>query len=649
MGLTRKQIVMLAVLISGTFITILNQTLVTPALPTIMSDMSVDASTVQWLTTGFTMVNAVMIPVTAYLTDRFNTRSLYVVALSVFCVGTLLCGWGPNFPVMLGGRLIQAAGAGVLMPMVMTVLLLTFPVEKRGFAMGLFGVVIMFAPALGPTVAGIVIDNANWHILFIAVAVLVAIDILLALFILDKKPKEVPDGLNLDKTSVLMSTVGFGCMLYGFSVIGNSGISAPAVVSVVVGVVVTVLFFRRQLKLEVPMLEVRVLETRRFLVATILGMIVQGGIMANGVLIPIYVQTLCGQPATVSGLVMLPGAIVMGVMGPIAGAMFDKRGPRGMVVGGMVLLTAATVVMCNLSTSTPMVALAVLIALRNLSMSLVNGPINTWGMNALPNRYINHGNAVNNTLRQAAGSLGTALVVSAYSIATSLNVEALGAVDASMLGINVAFVVQVALFGAGAILAIITVREKAGDGASRLSGEPACAAGNGAAGSDEVAAASPAEQTAADLMRPEVLSLPETATVAEAVALFRDKHVDAALLLSEDGALRGIINDGDIVRALQPRTNTYIDPVLMIVTSQTLDADAIAHLNEVMESPALEYATTNVVTIEADEPVAGFLDTFGTHHLSKAPVVRDGRVVGVLNRDAVAVRALGAYLENKGD
>ena len=649
MGLTRKQIVMLAVLISGTFITILNQTLVTPALPTIMSDMSVDASTVQWLTTGFTMVNAVMIPVTAYLTDRFNTRSLYVVALSVFCVGTLLCGWGPNFPVMLGGRLIQAAGAGVLMPMVMTVLLLTFPVEKRGFAMGLFGVVIMFAPALGPTVAGIVIDNANWHILFIAVAVLVAIDILLALFILDKKPKEVPDGLNLDKTSVLMSTVGFGCMLYGFSVIGNSGISAPAVVSVVVGVVVTVLFFRRQLKLEVPMLEVRVLETRRFLVATILGMIVQGGIMANGVLIPIYVQTLCGQPATVSGLVMLPGAIVMGVMGPIAGAMFDKRGPRGMVVGGMVLLTAATVVMCNLSTSTPMVALAVLIALRNLSMSLVNGPINTWGMNALPNRYINHGNAVNNTLRQAAGSLGTALVVSAYSIATSLNVEALGAVDASMLGINVAFVVQVALFGAGAILAIITVREKAGDGASGLSGEPAGAAGNGAAGSDEVAAASPAEQTAADLMRPEVLSLPETATVAEAVALFRDKHVDAALLLSEDGALRGIINDGDIVRALQPRTNTYIDPVLMIVTSQTLDADAIAHLNEVMESPALEYATTNVVTIEADEPVAGFLDTFGTHHLSKAPVVRDGRVVGVLNRDAVAVRALGAYLENKGD
>lgn len=644
MGLTRKQIAMLAVLISGTFITILNQTLITPALPTIMSDMSVDASTVQWLTTGFTMVNAVMIPVTAYLTDRFSTRVLYVVALSVFCVGTLLCGWGPNFPVMLGGRLVQAAGAGVLMPMVMTVLLLTFPIEKRGFAMGLFGVVIMFAPALGPTVAGIVIDNASWHILFIAVAILVAVDIVLALFTLDKKPKDVPEGLSLDKLSVAMSTVGFGCMLYGFSVIGNSGISVPAIVSVLVGIVVTVLFFRRQLKLEVPMLEVRVLKTRKFLVATILGMIVQGGIMANGVLIPIYVQTLCGQPATISGLVMLPGAIIMGVMGPIAGAMFDKRGPRGMVVGGMVLLTAATIVMCNLSTATPMVLLAVLIALRNLSMSLVNGPINTWGMNALPNRYINHGNAVNNTLRQAAGSLGTALVVSAYSIAAGLNMDSLGYIDASMLGINVAFIVQVALFGIGAVLAIVMVRDKASDALENHLGDGAAAASDAGA---ELVANDGSDKRARDFMREDIYSLPETATVAEAVQMFDEKHITAALLLSDAGELRGIINDGDIVRALQPRTNTYIDPVLMIMTKGVVDEDASAHLEEVMSARAVDYATTNVVTLDADANLQSILEVLGNHHVRKAPVVENGRVVGVLNRDILAVKALGAYLERR--
>lgn len=166
MGLSRKQIMMLAVLMFGTFVTVLNQTVVTPALPSVMAEMSVDAATAQWLTTGFTLVNAIMIPITAYLTDRYSTRNLFVVAMGIFTAGSLLAGWGPSFPVLLAGRLLQAAGAGILMPMVMTVLMLTFPVDKRGSAMGLFGVVIAFAPAIGPTVAGLIIDNASWHDMF---------------------------------------------------------------------------------------------------------------------------------------------------------------------------------------------------------------------------------------------------------------------------------------------------------------------------------------------------------------------------------------------------------------------------------------------------------------------------------------------------
>ena len=160
MKLTRKQWMMLVVLVLGAFVTVLNQTLVTPALPSIMTEMNVDQSTAQWLTTGFTLVNAIMIPITAFLQDRFSTRKLFVFSMSLFAVGTLLAAVGLNFPVLLGGRLVQAAGAGILMPVTMTVLMLVFPVDRRGSAMGIFGLVIAFAPAIGPTVAGFVIDQA---------------------------------------------------------------------------------------------------------------------------------------------------------------------------------------------------------------------------------------------------------------------------------------------------------------------------------------------------------------------------------------------------------------------------------------------------------------------------------------------------------
>ena len=184
MGLTRKQIVMLAVLVFGTFVTVLNQTVVAPALPSVMTEMSVDASMAQWLTTGFTLVNAIMIPITAFLTDRFTTKRLFLVSMVIFTLGSFLAGWGPSFVVLLLGRLVQAAGAGILMPLVMTVLMWTFPVDKRGTAMGLFGIVIAFGPAIGPTVAGVIIDRYTWHDMFYIITALSAVVVLIGACVL---------------------------------------------------------------------------------------------------------------------------------------------------------------------------------------------------------------------------------------------------------------------------------------------------------------------------------------------------------------------------------------------------------------------------------------------------------------------------------
>jgi EmrB/QacA subfamily drug resistance transporter len=329
----------------------------------------------------------------------------------VFAVGSLLAGWGPAFGVLLAGRLLQAAGAGILMPMVMTVLLLTFPAERRGSAMGIFGLVVAFAPAVGPSLAGFVIDAFSWHVLFYIVTVLAVVVIVAGVAVLDSTPAKNPDA-TLDLLSVALSTAGFGCTLYGLSDVGSNGLTPVNAVVTLVGVAAVVAFFVRQLRMETPMLNVRVLKNPRFLVGTVIGMLVQAALLASGVLMPIYLQTYLGYSALTSGLVILPGAVLMGVMGLVVGPLFDRRGPRALALFGLGLLSLSTVGFVFLSPTTSLAWLTVLYTVRMFSLSFVNMPITTWAMNSLDDSVMNHGTSVNNTLRQVAGSLGTAVLIS---------------------------------------------------------------------------------------------------------------------------------------------------------------------------------------------------------------------------------------------
>ena len=322
---------MLAVMFLGAFVTGLNQTVVAPALPTIMVEMDIDAATGQWLTTGFTLVNAVMIPVTAFLIERFSTRQLFLASMACFTLGSVLCTVGPAFSILLVGRVFQAVGAGVLMPMVMTTLVLLFPVNERGRALGMFGLIISFAPAIGPTLAGIIIDASTWRFMFGIVTLLAVVVIVFAAFSLQNLPHNSHTA-SLDPLSVTESTLGFGGLLYGFSLIGSqAAFTLAAGISLGVGAVCVVLFFKRQASLSVPMLRVDVLKNKRFLIATVIGMIVQAALLASPILLPIYAQTYRGFSATVSGLLMLPGAIMLALLSPVTGRLFDKYGPRAQI------------------------------------------------------------------------------------------------------------------------------------------------------------------------------------------------------------------------------------------------------------------------------------------------------------------------------
>lgn len=629
-GLTRKQVVMLIVLVFGTFVTVLNQTVVAPALPSIMSEMGVDAAVAQWLTTGFTLVNAIMVPITAFLTDRFTTRRLFLASMVLFTAGTALAAWGPNFPVLLAGRLIQAAGAGILMPLVMTVLMWTFPVDRRGTAMGVFGIVIAFAPAAGPTVAGIIIDQANWHVMFWIIAVLCASVIVFAAAALERGGETNKD-VKLDVVSVALSTLGFGGLLYGLSAIGSYGVTVDSAGGVVIGAVALAFFFRRQLRMEQPMLQVRVLTNRKFLIATIIVMLVQGALLAGGILIPILLQSYMGFSATTSGLVLLPGAIVMGAMGPVAGRLFDKHGPRVLAVIGTGVLALTTATFMFMGPGMGLITLTVIYTVRLFSLSLVNMPISTWGMNALPDKLMNHGTSVQNTFRQVAGSLGTAIIVSTSTAATNMVSGSTDAVTAGVFGIHAAFAVATALCVLGFVLTVALVRNKPGD-------EAAADEGN--------AHRSLIEQ----IMKRDVYTLPENATVLEAMQLLVNNHISAAPLVDATGKPTGFISDGDIMRYLSKRGQMIMDPVVMIV--QTVDAysdhkDYAHKLEHLMGMKASDIGAKGIIGVSVHADLPEVCRVLGENHLKKVPVLEDGVIVGVINRSDITHFSMEKYLEER--
>lgn len=624
LGITHRQTVMIVLLLAGTFITVLNQTVVAPALPSIMNDMSINAATGQWLTTGFTLVNAIMIPVTAFLIDRFPIRNLFLFSMSVFALGSLCAAWGPNFSVLFAGRIVQAVGAGVLMPMVMTVLMLTFPIEKRGFAMGLFGIVMACGPAVGPTAAGIVIDMADWHIMFYVVTAAAAAVAIITPFTMDRVEPKNPEA-KIDIPSVILSTIGFGSLLYSFSAIGNSGFGLEFFISFAVGAVVVALFFRRQLKMTQPMLRVRVLKNRTFLIGTIIGMVVQAALLSVGILLPIYLQSLLGYSATESGLVILPGALLMGIMGPIAGRWFDRHGPRVLAITGTLLLTVGTIMLALLGPEVSLVYVAVVMAIRLFGMSLINMTLTTWAMNALSDDLINHGTSVNNTFRQVAGSLGTAILTSVFAMVSVALIPSEGPMLAGVHGVDVAFGVSAVLCFVGFVLVLVFVKDGRAETDVELSHSD--------------------RSVLESIMKTNVFTVPSTSSVLDVMRVLVEKKISAAPVVDEKGRAIGFVSDGDIMRFLSKRSQLYIDPVVMIMQASNDDTSFDDKLAALMRMNVMDVATKGIIGVSLYAKLPEVCRVLGDNHLKKVPVLDKGKIVGVVNRSDVTLYSMQTYIK----
>ncbi|CEF18020.1 Putative permease of the major facilitator superfamily [Staphylococcus xylosus] len=404
----------LLAMIFGMFIAILNQTLLNVALPKINTDFNISANTGQWLMTGFMLVNGILIPISAYLFNKYSYRKLFLVAMTLFTIGSLVCGMSGSFTVMMAGRVLQAIGAGILMPLGTNVFMTIFPPERRGAAMGTLGIAMILAPAIGPTLSGYIVENYHWNVMFYGMFIIGLVS--LAISYIWFRVYQVTTNPKADIPGIIFSTIGFGALLYGFSEAGNNTWSSPIVViSLIVGVIFIIAFVIRELTMRVPMLSMEVLKYSGFTLTTVINMIVTMSLFGGMILLPLYLQNLRGFTPIQSGLLLLPGALIMGVMGPIAGKLLDTIGIKPLALVGTAIMTYATWELTKLNMNTTYGHLMLIYIIRSFGMSFIMMPIMTAGMNSLPQRLISHGNALSNTLRQLAGSIGTALLVTVMS------------------------------------------------------------------------------------------------------------------------------------------------------------------------------------------------------------------------------------------
>ncbi|MCM3717822.1 DHA2 family efflux MFS transporter permease subunit [Fictibacillus phosphorivorans] len=455
-----KQSTIVTLLLAGTFIAILNQTLMITAIPPIMEEMKITANSAQWLTTVFMLVNGIMIPVSAFLLERFTTRQLFLSAMSVFAFGTLVAGLAPNFEMLLLGRVIQSSGAGVMLPLMQTVFLMIFPVNKRGSAMGLVGLVISFAPAIGPALSGWVTSHYSWRLLFFIILPIAIIDIVIAYFALKNVTETAKT--RVDVLSIILSSFGFGGLLYGFTCAGNLGWTASSTLLwLAIGVVALVIFIIRQLRLKHPMLEFRVFANSVFPLTVAIGMITFMGLIGAETIIPLFMQNMRDFTAFEAGLALLPGALITGLLSPITGRLFDKFGARWLAFTGLTIITGSSFAFATLSPSTSFTFITVMYSIRMLGLGMVMMPVATAGLNRLPKRLIPHGAAMDNTMKMIAASVGTAILVTVMTTVAN-NAENNPEVSyPDMYGANMAFIVVAVLSLLGLITSFFIKNEKA--------------------------------------------------------------------------------------------------------------------------------------------------------------------------------------------
>jgi DHA2 family lincomycin resistance protein-like MFS transporter len=447
----------LGVLIVATFVVFLNETIMGVALPTLIVELHITAATAQWLTSGFLLTMGVVIPISGFLLQRLHTRQVFVLAMGLFSVGTLAAAMAPGFAILMAARVVQGSGTAIMVPLLMTTAMRLVPPGARGRTMGTISIVISVAPAVGPTISGIILEALSWRFMFLIVLpVAVAALILGALKLTNvTEPRTLP----LDVLSVILSVLAFGGLLYGLSEVGEEAAGDPQpvvpLVPVAVGVLMLAFFIVRQLRLmrfSAPLLDLRVFRSRNFSISVAVMSVANIGFFGSLVILPIYVQSVLGISTLTTGLLLLPGGALMGLLSPIVGRIYDRVGPTALVILGSVLVSGSLWGMTlTLHVGTPLFAVLILHTVLSVGLTLSFTPLSTASLASLQPELYSHGSATSNTLQQVMAGAGTALFVTLLSTGAAAGISS-GADEVAAIAAGVR-----EAFFAGGIISLVAI------------------------------------------------------------------------------------------------------------------------------------------------------------------------------------------------
>lgn len=438
-------------LVAAAFVVILNETIMMNAIPQLMVGLDIDEAAAQWLSTAFLLTMAAVIPVTGWFLQRVSTRAAFATAMTVFILGTTLAALAPTYPILLGARIVQASGTAVMMPLLMTTLMTVVPAANRGRVMGNVTLVMSVAPALGPAVSGLLLGLGSWRLMFLTVLPIAVVVTVLALRKLPNVGE--PQQVSIDWLSVVVAAVGFGGLVFGLSRFGQ-GLGAQPWLMVGGSVLAIVLFVVRQLVLQRrgnPLLDLRTFRhpvfTRAVLLLSVSFMAMLGAMM----LLPLYLQQVRGLTALETGLLVMPGGIAMGLLGPRVGQIFDRYGSRMLIIPGAIGVALAMGSLTLISTSTPYWQILTAHLVLMVSLAAVFTPTFTLGLGDVPARLYSHASSLLGTLQQVAGALGTAIVITIMTArASRLVADGTAPLEATVEGMRWGFV-----FGAATALVVV--------------------------------------------------------------------------------------------------------------------------------------------------------------------------------------------------
>lgn len=608
------------------FLATFNETFLNVGFAPIMADLGVGVSTVQWLATAYMLGAAVMVPVSAFAYRSFPTRPLFCATVAFLVAGSVIGAIAQTFPVLLAGRIVQAIGTGMLIPIGMNITLEVAPREKLGTYMGIMGAMTTLGPSSSVIFAGLILAMADWHMLLWVFAALSALCLVAgAVFLRNVAHLTNP---RLDAPSVALIGIALVGILYGVSTVFGGSI-AIAVCTAAVGVLALVAFIKRQGVLDEPLIDLRPLSFPPFVIGVLANMLALIAIFAMNIIVPTFMQSALGTQPLVASLTLFPAILCSCAMSPVAGRIYDKRGAGALLLAGFVCIAAFSVLVSLLIDTASPVLLAVLYIPVICGSALIIGPVQSFALSKLPRELNPHGVTVMSTGFQIAGCFGSSVFTGVYGAVSASGMAAgdapLAAASGGMLAAGV-LVGAFALVGLGLSLWILKV-ERA-DAAAKLAAR---------------AASSESEPSVLEqIMKRDVYTLREDQTVLDAMRIFAEKKISGVPVLDARGDLFGFVSDGDVMRCLAKQVPAFKTAYSFIAEQENASFDE--SLRRAVGIKLSDICTRRVVSVDLEDDLASVSRVMVDGHLKKAPVMRDGRMVGIVNRSNITRYSIERYL-----